>query len=337
MRKPVVFYTVIVILIIGLFCLKYNFYINNPVNPLDSNKISFLIHKGESVREIAADLEDKNLIPSNWAFYIYVRLHDLESGIISGRFLLDKTMTAGKIASVIHDPALAEFVITIQEGLTIKDIDAKLVELGLLKSGQFIQAVKDFNGWEYYTFLDKKVLEKLPLPLEGYLYPDTYYLDPKTFKPHTLIYLALDNFEKKFSEFKATDGQLGKHSLQDVVIMASLIEKEVTAEKDKKIVSGILWKRLESGWILGVDAALLYGANDRVISSEDLNSNSPYNLRKFKGSPPSPICNPSIESMRAAVFPQASDYWYYLTAKNTGEVIYAKTNEEQNQNRQKYL
>jgi UPF0755 protein len=119
--------------------------------------------------------------------------------------------------------------------------------------------------------------------------------------------------------------------------MASIIENEVFGKDNREIVSGILWKRLDSGWKLDADSTLLYITKDRKITAEDLQLDSPYNTRKNGGLPPGPICNPSVESIVAAMFPKESNYWFYLTTSDTGEVIYAETNDQQNANKAKYL
>ncbi|MBD3360384.1 endolytic transglycosylase MltG, partial [Candidatus Peregrinibacteria bacterium] len=171
------------------------------------------------------------------------------------------------------------------------------------------------------------------------LYPDTYFLNFADFSPHDILYLTLDNFEKKWMEIDKNleESKLNDYSIHEIITMASIIENEVFGEKNRKIVSGILWKRLENDWPLGADAALLYITDDREITSQDLNIDSPYNTRKYKGLPPGPISNPGTESIKAALYPKESNYWFYLTTPDTGEVIYSTTNEEHNQNRQKYL
>ncbi len=318
----------------GISYFKYKAYINTPVDENDNTPVSFQIQKGATSKEIGKDLEEKELIKSDLAFYLYIKIHKLDKDIIAGRFLLNKTMTIPEIIKTISDPAQAEYIITIQEGLTVKDIDQKLVDLDLIKSGELITAAKNFNGWEYYTFLDQETLQNLSIPIEGYLYPDTYFLDPQDFKPHDMIYLAIDNFEQKTAELLP---QISRHSINEIMTMASIIEKEVIGEKDKKIVSGILWKRLENDWTLGADAALLYITEDRTITQEDLAIDSPYNLRKNKGLPPGPICNPSLESISSAMYPEETEYWFYLTDPKTSKVIYSITNEEHNLNKEKYL
>ncbi len=325
----------LIIVAITATILYYEYYslVNTPVDKEDTENISVQIKKGATSGEIADNLEEKGLIESSIAFRIYARIHGLSDKMLFGRFVLNKTMNVPQIIATLSDPSKVESVITIQEGLTIKDIDKKLVELGLISPNDFINEVKKFNGWEYYSFLDKGTLEKLDLPLEGYLFPDTYFLDPIDFKPHDLIYLAIDNFEKKFTPVQK---DIKNRTVHEIVTMASIIEKEVRSTNDRKLVSGILWKRLENDWTLGADATLIYIKNDLEITQEDLNLDSPYNTRTNKGLPPGPISNPSLDSILAAINPEKSDYWFYLTDKE-GKVIYGKTNEEHNLNKEKYL
>jgi UPF0755 protein len=155
----------------------------------------------------------------------------------------------------------------------------------------------------------------------------------------------MDNFEKKLNSKTEESGdstlfqaiEKSGRSLNEVITMASIIEKEVFGDRDRKIVSGILWKRLDNGWFIGADATLLYQKNDNTITKQDLEQNSPYNTRNTKGLPPTPISNPSLQSIVAAIFPTETDYWFYLNDLNTGETIFAKTNEEHNLNRAKHL
>jgi UPF0755 protein len=335
-QKTLKYFLLLIILIIAtsLFLyFQYNSSINTPVDPSDDTPVSFQIRKGETPKQIAKNLELVDLIHNEFTFYLYLKFNDLGQNIIAGRFLLNKTMTAPQIIETISDPAQAEFIIIIQEGLMIRDIDEKLADLGLIEHNDFIQAAKSFDGWEYYSFLDQQTLQTLKIPIEGYLYPDTYFLDPEEFQPHDLIYLAMDNFEQKTAELLP---EISRHTVHEIITMASLIENEVFGAEDRKIVSGILWKRLENDWTLGADAALLYITDDREISAEDLEIDSPYNIRKVPGLPPGPISNPGLESIEAAAHPTETEYWFYLTTEKS-EVIYSITNDEHNENKAKYL
>lgn len=333
-RKFTIYIVISLILVFSLYYLRYQSNIYTPINENDPNIISFQIKKGETAKQVGEKLQENGLTKSAFHFYLYAKSNHQDISILPGRFQLRKNMNVPEILETISNPALAQATITIQEGLQIKDIDQKLADLELSQPGDFISAVKSFDNWDYYTFLDQETVKKLILPLEGYLYPDTYFLDPSDFKPEDLIFMALDNFENKFAELQK---QIHRHTINEIITMASIIENEVISDTDRKIVSGILWKRLESGWTLGADATLLYLANDRSINQSDLNSDSPYNTRKNQGLPPGPICNPSISSIEAAMYPEESEYWFYLTDPKTGKTIYAKTNDEQNLNRDKYL
>jgi len=333
-NKRIYFALAFTTIFLSIVYLKYVSYIENPVDENSEETISFQIKKGSTAKEIGKNLKEKNLIKNQTAFYLYTKFNNLGEKIIAGRFLLNQSMNVKKILAAITDPKQAEFIITIQEGITLKDVDQKLVDLTLVEPGEFLEAVKNFKGWKYYKFLDETALKTLKFPLEGYIYPDTYFLDPADFKPEDLIYLALDNFEKKIADLPKSQS---KYSFHQIITMASIIENEVRSFSDRKMVSGILWKRLENAWPLGADATLLYITNDRKITSEDLEIDSPYNTRKYAGLPPGPVSNPSIESITAAIFPEQSNYWFYLTTLDTGEVIYAETNEEHNANRKKYL
>lgn len=338
-KKALLVILAILLINIFLFTKTYFSNISTPVDKNDTSEISFTVKKNSTLHEVANNLEDKGLIKSSFSFYIYGKLHGTSAKLIAGRFKLKKSMTAEEIANMLIDASKSEFIITIQEGLTIKDIDQKLVEIGLIKDGEFLSAAKNFDGWKYYQFLDKNTLSKTQVPLEGYLYPDTYYLDPSDFKPNKLIYKALDNFEKKLNtaiDSNKNNAILSKYSIKDIVIMASILEKEVFGKNDRKIVAGILWKRLENGWLLGADATLLYEKNNNKITTKDLQKDSPYNTRKVKGLPPTPIGNPSIDAISATLNPTQTDFWFYLSAKD-GTTVYAKTNDEQNTNKAKYL
>ena len=322
----------LILLALGITFLMQNLYyhyLETPVDAKDDTKITFLIKKGESAKKVGENLKEASLIRSKTVFNTYTRKKNLAEKIIAGRFYLQKNMTIPEILAIITDPSKAESIITIQEGRTAKDIDERLVEMDLITPGEFLQAIKDFDGYEYYPFLNKEALIALDVPLEGYLFPDTYFLDGADFEPEELIIKCLNNFNDKLEE-KPED-------LHEIITMASIIEMEVNTDEDLETVSGILWKRYNSNWHIGADATLLYITEDREITREDLEIDSPYNTRKVVGIPPGPIGNPGLKSINAAINPKESPYWYYLTTLDTGEVIYAKTNDEQNINKAKYL
>jgi len=337
-KKNFAFALLILLLAVGGFLWygnsRYQYLISTPVDPADSSNISFIIKKGASTANVSSDLKEKNLILDESTFKQYLKNSQLDRKIVAGRFLLNKSLTIPNIAEIITDSSKSQFVITIPEGSTIKDIDEKLAALEAIKAGVFIQAAKDFTDYDKYTFLDKEKIAALPHPLEGFLFPDTYFMDPENFRSEDLIQLMLKNFKNKLGD---NINPQGDRTLFEIIVMASLVEKEVRTQKDLPVVSGILWKRLDSGWFLGADAALLYLKDDRSLDYTDLQEDSPYNLRNHLGLPPGPINNPGLKSITAALNPEVSPYFYYLTKPGSGEVVYAKTNDEHNANKARYL
>ena len=191
---------------------------------------------------------------------------------------------------------------------------------------------KDFS--EEFDFLEDKPKN---LGLEGYLFPDTYEI---FFEEgiEDIVRRMLDNFDRKLTLELKEEIASQKKSIFEIVTMASLIEKEVRTIEDKKIVSGILWKRLKSRMPLQVDATISYitGRKTTEITKEELKINSPYNTYKYKGLPLGPICNPGLESIKAAIYPKQSEYWFYLSTPE-GETIFSKTLREHNEAITKYL
>jgi UPF0755 protein len=202
--------------------------------------------------------------------------------------------------------------VTIPEGWTVADINAYLKKGGVLVDGE------------------------LSSDLEGYLFPDTYefFLDSTT----TVIQQKFqDNLTKQLEK---TGINVDEENLRQIIIMASLLEKEVKTLQDKRIISGILWKRLENGMPLQVDSTICYIKKADVclpISASDKKIDSGYNTYLYGGLPQGPICNPGADSILAAARPVSTPYWYYLSSNVGGETVFARTLDEHRQNIIKYL
>ncbi|MBI3458735.1 endolytic transglycosylase MltG, partial [Candidatus Azambacteria bacterium] len=185
-----------------------------------------------------------------------------------------------------------------------------------------------------YGFLIDKPKE---LDYEGYLFPDTY----RIFKDESLKYLIekiFNNLDSKLTVDLRNEIRSQGKTIFEIITMASIIEKEVKTPDDKKIVAGILWKRLSVNMPLQVDASLGYitGKTSRQLTKNDLSLTSPYNTYTYRGLPRGPISNPSLESIMAATYPQESEFWYYLSTKN-GQTIFSKNFEDHKKAKQKYL
>jgi len=330
--------TTILILALGAISIyfSFNYLINSPVDGNDNSNKIFEIKKGENLKKIATNLKKSSFIRNETAFYLYSRYHGIDKSFIAGRFTLSASMTVPEITKILTNSTQGSLVITIQEGHSAKDIEKNLEKLGLSKPGEFIAAINNFNNFDEFNFISKSSTKNLPIKLEGYLFPDTYFLSPSTYNHKTFIKQLLTTFKKKaVPEIESRN--LKNRSIQEIITMASIIELEARGKEDSPIISGILWKRLDNNWFLGTDATSLYLKESNIITSKTLQEKSPYNTRKFqKGLPPGPISNPGIESIKAALNPTKTEYWYYLHSP-TGKTHYAKNDTEHNINRSKYL
>lgn len=335
--------TFYIVLVAAIFHFTKAYYIKQMLLPVDgsnTNIISFEIAKGSSTREIIDDLVEKDLIKSKTAFEWMLKKNDLDQIIKSGNFLLKRSYSSEEIANIITSETQAENAITIQEGLTLAQIEKKLISQSLISQGDltnFDISKMDPEKLEQIPADFKLILETNGYKLEGLLFPDTYFISSTTFKLDDFVIRLIKTMDQKITpEMKAAIAQNGR-TLYETLIMASILEREVRTENDLPIVAGILWKRYDSKWMLGADATLLYITGKQTITKDDLEMESAYNTRKFIGLPPTPIGNPGISSIEASIYTKDSPYWYYLTTLDTGEVIYAVNNDEHNTNKAKYL
>jgi UPF0755 protein len=311
---------------------QYSYFISTPVDAENTDETVFTIKKGENIRTIAGNLLDQKLILNKDSFIWYSRLNNLDKQIKTGRFGLNPSLKVPGIFDIITSNKTRQAVVTIPEGSTVVDIDKILANQELGKDGDFVAAVKNFDNYEKYSFLNRDQQSKLIHPLEGYLFPDTYFVSASEFSEEMFISQLLNTFAKK----ALPEIQQSGRPVSQVVNIAAMVEKEANRDQDRPIVAGIIWKRLDENWMLGIDATLLYLKNDREIDYKDLQEDSPYNTRNKTGLPPGPIANPGLASLKAAAQPEETPYYYYLTSKD-GDMVYAKTNAEHVSNKNRYL
>jgi UPF0755 protein len=331
---------VLAIFILGLF-LYYNQAINRPAKT-EGEDASFRITAGESVDQISTNLLDQGLIRSKLWFKVYTWQTKQEANFQAGEYMLNPRLSIKEIvkALVRGETIDKEKTITIIEGWKNAEINNYLKEQNILLDNSFLQLVSDqLSNWQLNS-PKPEWLNALPqsASLEGYLFPDTY----RIFKDATaedIIIKMLNNFNSKLSDEMKEEIAKKSMGLHEIITMASIIEKEIAQESDRDIISGILYKRLDLGMRLEVDATVNYatGKNDPSVSLADLEIDSPYNTYKYYGLPPGPICNPSLSAIKAAIYPKVSPYLFYLNRQDTGETIFSKTFEEHVKNKNKYL
>jgi UPF0755 protein len=300
---------------------------------------NFSIKRGDSAWDVSRNLKLENITESRFSFLFTIYKKGLQKDIKAGEYVLNSKLNNQEIIEIITKGKIVEdtktIKVTFPEGWNSVQMAERLDEKGF--SGRDFLA---FVGKPNY-FLEKynfEFLNSLPKgeSMEGFLFPDTYFLTENTTESD-IVKKMLENFDDKFSLDLKNETQRQGKTLYEIVTLASLIEKEVRNDKDRKLVSGVFWNRLEIGQALQSCATLAFirGDNKMQYSYEDTQIDSPYNTYLYPGLPPGPISNPGLDSIRAAIYPEETDYIYFLSNVNTGETVFSRTLKEHNFNKDK--
>lgn len=275
------------------------------------------IKKGDNIHTVAQQLEDKSVIGSQKLFVWFARLMGIDRNIVSGSYVLEKQLSLGELLERLRYGLFGERVrIGFPEGMHREQIATQLEE-----------KLPNFNKTEFMRITKGQ---------EGYLFPDTYNFLPNATAADVATQMR-ENFDEKIKVLE-NDFKRSKYSREDIIIMASIIEKESNVGPERNMIAGILWERIRIGKPLQVDAPFLYtlGKASKDITKDDLATDTPYNTYRNKGLPPAPINNPGLATIRAALNPTKSSYLYYLHDKN-GNIHYGRTGEQHMANVQRYL
>ncbi len=285
---------------------------NFPLNELVS------VPSGEPLSAVAAILQQDGVVRSGLTFRILVTLMGDEHSVHAGDYLFKEPLDVLALsrAIAIGQYGLEPLRIRVPEGTTVQ-------QMSVLFAGQ----LQRFNVQNFLS---------IAIPQEGYLFPDTYYFLPNATES-TVVEAMRQNFNEKIATIEPQIAS-STHSLSDIVIMASILEREARITQDRRMIAGVLWNRIAHGMPLQVDATFLYTIwkGSFQLTMKDLMTPSPYNTYLNKGLPPTPIGSPSLDSLLAAATPIPSDYVYYLADKN-GVTHYCKTYACQLANEAKYF
>lgn len=286
----------------------------------DVTPITFRITAGDGVRTIAANLAEDSLIRSRTAFFVLIKLMGIERNLQAGEFRLNRAMDSRTIARELTHGS-EDIWITTLEGWRNEEIAAALSKNLDIPESEFLKSAK-----------------------LGYMFPDTY-LVPRDATAGAVIGIFTAAFDKKVTADMRADIRATGMTLNEVLTLASIIEREGHTDEDRPVIAGVLLNRLKAGWPLQADATLQFALGyqsqektwwKKTLYDEDKKVNSPYNTYANTGLPPGPISNPGIASIRAAIYPKTTPYWYYIHDPSGG-VHYAVTLEEHNANIEKYL
>lgn len=314
-RDHLVYSSIILIIIFAISVIIVYF----SIAPTDfPNKITITIERNVGLNGAADELAEKGIIKSTFVYKAFVVFLGGSKRVMAGDYLFDSPQSALRVAyRTVHGiQGLAKIKITIPEGLAVSDI-ARLLK-------------KDIPQFDDKTFVESAKVQ------EGYLFPDTYFFYENV-KPAQIIEEMRANFDRRTKELSVQLIFSG-HSMDEITKMASIIEEEARSEEDRKIIAGILWKRIDDKMPLQVDAPFFYilGKTSAELTTDDLAMDSPYNLYKNLGLPPTPISNPGLDAIEAALNPTKTEYWFYLSDRD-GNMHFAKTHDEHVANKRKYL
>jgi peptidoglycan lytic transglycosylase G len=301
----------------------WNYNVNTPISTT-SQPVVFRIDPGELPSQVSDDLHAQNLIRDRNAFDLYLRLTGAGSSFEAGSFLLNRDMTMAQIVDALQHGKSTQVSVTLPEGFPLRE-QAKFVEKsGLGKAADYLSIAAEPTWSGSYAFLDSRPARANP-PLEGYLFPDTYLVNPGDL--HGLVKAQLDQFGNVFSASlraqiaRSTPGRPAE-TVESIVILASMVDREANNKNstDRGNVCSVYYNRLKRNMPLGVDATLLYAL--ARLSPEptfaELHLNSPYNTRTHAGLPPGPISNPGKAALLACINPPRTDYLYYFTDPQGG-------------------
>ncbi|EGW40356.1 aminodeoxychorismate lyase family protein [Desulfosporosinus sp. OT] len=287
------------------------------------NREKVTIAPGTTADQLGGELQQRHLIRSAWVFRWLAKSREANFKLYVGDYKLAPTMSPDEIINeLLNGPELTGIShVTIPEGYNTEQIISLLVQKGIGSQEEFTKVITDDTF--SYPFLQGA--PKGIHHLEGYLFPDTYYIDLKA-KPHAVIDMFLQQFAKELTPEVQKQLVSKKLSISDWVTLGSLIEKEAVKATDRPLIASVLMNRLKINQPLQVDATIQFilGTPKPKLYNKDLQIPSPYNTYLHQGLPPGPIANPGDASLQAALHPAQTDFLYYV-AKKDGYHAFAKT------------
>jgi len=319
MKRLIVLFSVLLIAGIGFFI----FFTEGglPVDKTDTSSKIFVISQGEGLNAIANRLSSEKLVRNKAVFYLVVKQLGYEKKIQAGDFRLSPSMDVYEIAKLLTHGTL-DIWVTIIEGTRQEEIAQVMSQKIGIPETEFLKIAK-----------------------EGYLYPDTYLI-PRDASAGAVVDILSRNFENKYTDRLQQLARVKGLTDDEVITLASLVEREANNPTDQQEVASVLLKRLQNDWPLQVDASIQYAVGYQPDTKswwkthllvDDLALDTPYNTYKNKGLPPTPVSNPGISAIEAVVNADpTTPYWFYIS-DTQGIMHYAKTNEEHDANVRKFL
>ena len=300
-----------------------NFSQKNSEDVSEEKRIHIKIHEGMTSGEIADELAAKNVISNSLKFRFLSRIRGYDDKMKPGTYVLTQGMEDDEVFEKILNGEKQEITFTIPEGFGVKDIAKRLYGLDIADEEDFTKAAENFAPYDYM-----KKRKNVFYAAEGFLFPDTYTIESDA-SVEDILKMMTANFDNRLTPSIREQAKEKNLSIYDLIILASLVEKEVRYPEDRAIVAQVFFKRLKLNMPLQTDASLQYlmNAPKEDVSIEDTKIESPYNTYIYSGLPPGPVANPGMEAIEAVLNPADTDYLYFV-ADRRGHNHYADTYEE---------
>lgn len=332
------FLVILIAIGIGIGCFQFTkslMITDGSTDNYTGETVMVTIPAGASTSDIAGILKENHLIFSTMMFRLSSKINGYDGTYQQGTYDVDTGMTDTQIMALLQTGSVQEQnKITIPEGFSVTQIAQRVEEKGICTAEEFMTEVN--TGIFPHAFL--KDIPEREIRLEGYLFPDTYFLSD-SITAHELISMMLDRFEQMYTQEYQDAVAASGYTLDEIVTIASMIEKEIAVEDERPRAAGVIYNRLAADMTLGIDATVLYavGKTAGELTQEDLQVDSPYNTRLNPGLPLGPITNPGESSFRAALYPEENDYLYYVVeSAGQSNHVFCVTYEEFLAAKQKY-
>lgn len=320
----------------------YIYYGMQPVKASEE-AVRVTIEPGMRTSSIADTLEQQGLIKNAFLFKSYLKLKSEGSHFQAGTYDINPGADYDEIIAKLNsgDIVKAEMIrFTIPEGYTVKQMAETLSEQGFVNEDTFLKLAESPTGIDSQLLADIPDRAEMKFRLEGYLFPETYELKKGSTEQEIInrMFTETDQRLQKIADFEQKRKKSGL-SLNEIMTVASLVEREVVVDSERSLVAGVIYNRLAKNMKLEIDATVQYlldKPKERLMNSDLRKVDSPYNTYLYEGLPPGPIAAPSLKSIEAALAPEASEYLFYVTKKDgSGEHLFAKTYKEHLKNIEK--
>ena len=311
----------------GFIFFQISAFVKEPLNLSAREKI-FIIKPGQSLKYIAANLEQESLISDSTWFTLFTKFKKADKKLQAGEYLLSASQSPEQILKILKKGKVKLYKITIPEGLNINEVAFLVEKNNFCSKLKFIALCRDKS---FIISLGLKTAS-----LEGYLFPDTYFFS-KQASCKKIITTMVEHFNKVFIKEWEIKAQSMDFSIHDIVILASIIEKETGDASERALISSVFHNRLKKNMRLESDPTVIYGIKDfdGNIKRKHLRTVTPYNTYKIKGLPAGPIANPGALSLHAALNPEKTSYLFFVSKKDTTHK-FSKTIQEHNRAVRKY-